>query len=264
MLRALKDRKTSLAIFCIAGITLLTVYISIFPMIQKQTQQLEKVMKAYPEAFLKAFNIEDMSFSTVEKFLAAEQYSFTWPLLAMFLAISFSSSIVRDIERGTIDFMLTRPISRVKLYFGRALASSVAVLAFVLFSIAAAVPIAKIAGIEIAVKNHVLMTFVGFLFGISIVGIASLIGAWASERGRANMMTGGILVVMYVANILAQLKDNLHWMRYISLFHYFDSHAALIHGELNVTSVLVLLAVAIVTLACGAFIFNKRDIYAAA
>jgi ABC-2 type transport system permease protein len=262
ILRALKDKKFSLILFCAAGIFFLIMYVALFPAIQKQSAQLTKVLESYPQGVLKAFNMEDLNFSTLEKFLAAEQYSFTWPLLVIFLAVSFSGSLVRDIERGTIDFALTRPISRFRLYAGRVLASLSAVYLFVLASILLAVPIAAVFGVPIIARNHMIMTMAGLLFGTAIVGIASFFGAWFSERGKAYAATGGVVLTMYVFNIIANLKENLSWLHYLSLFHYFDATAALAHGQLSLGSGAVLVGVALVTLAGGALIFQRRDLTA--
>ena len=262
--RALRDKKSSLIIFCVAGILLLVLYIALFPSIQEQSSQMAKIFDSYPKAMLKILNVEDLNFSTIEKFLAIEQYSFTWPLLIIFLAVSFSGSLVRDIERGTIDFVLTRPLSRMRLYIGRVLASLSAVLAFSVASILSAIPIAAIAGIDFIAGNHFKMLVVGFSFGAAIVGLASLAGTLYSERGKTYLATGGVLILMYVFNIIAKLKDGLSGLQYFSLFHYLDASSVLAQGTMPWSAVFALLYFAVLTIIAGALIFQRRDIHAAA
>ncbi|HLE57841.1 MAG TPA: ABC transporter permease subunit [Rhodothermia bacterium] len=261
-LRALRDKQFALAMFCTAGLLFLVLYIALFPTIQLQSEQLTKALGNYPKPLLKALNVEEINFSTLEKFLAVEEYSFTWPLLMIFLAVSFAGSLVRDIERGTIDFALTRPISRFKLYLGRVSASLGAVAAFSIASILVAIPISVGMGVDVIASNHVMMTAMGFIFGAAIVGIASLFGSVFSERGRAYTATGGLLLAMYIVNIVAQLKDGLSTLQYVSIFHYFDANAALTRGELSWGSIAVLVGVSLVTLALGALNFERRDIAA--
>ena len=42
------------------------------------------------------------------------------------------------------------------------------------------------------------------------------------DRGRAGGLVAGILIVMYLANVIAQLSPDLEGSASLSLFHYFD------------------------------------------
>ena len=135
---------------------------------------------------------------------------------------------------------------------------------FSIASILSVIPIAAIAGIDFIAGNHFKMVIVGFSFGAAIVGLASLAGALYSERGKTYLVTGGVLILMYVFNIVAKLKEGLSGLQYFSLFHYLDASSVLAQGIMSWSAVFALLYFAILTIIAGALIFQRRDIHAVA
>jgi ABC-2 type transport system permease protein len=236
-------------------------YVAMFPSIQAQAANFDELMKNYPEALMKAFNLEELSFNTLEKFLAMEQFSFVWPLMVMFMLISLAgASIAKEIERGTMELLLSRPISRIKIFFSRYLAGLASLFAFTIFSIFAVVPLAKLHHLDYVFANHLTVAMLGFLFGWAIFSLAMMFSAMFSERGKVYMLTGGILLLMYVLNIVAALKENLDKLKYISFFHYFDTQQALVYNVIKEEAILVFAGVTIVCTICGALWFKKRDV----
>ena len=121
-------------------------------------------------------------------------------------------------------------------------------------------PLAGLHNIEFVFGNYLTIGILCFLFGWAVFSLAMMFSALFSERSKTYMMTGGILIVMYVVNIVATLKDSFDKIKFASFFHYFDSSNALIHNTLNTTSVLVFAGLAIVCTLVGAWWFKKRDI----
>ena len=135
-LRVLKDRKASLIIYCLTGIGLLWLFIAAYPIVQEQTMAIMELLEGMPEGFMKAFGMESDSFTTVEGFLAAKQYSATWPLMVILLLASLAGTIIAgEIESGSMEITLSRPISRTKIYFGRYLAGLMSLFVFNIFSV---------------------------------------------------------------------------------------------------------------------------------
>lgn len=74
------------------------------------------------------------------------------------------------------------------------------------------------------------------------------------------MTAGGILIIMYVLNIIAALKDNLKNLKYLSFFYYYDPDQALIKNIINNTGVLVFIIVIVVCTVLAVVWFKKRDV----
>ncbi|KKR34513.1 MAG: hypothetical protein UT66_C0022G0006 [candidate division CPR2 bacterium GW2011_GWC1_39_9] len=248
-LRTIKNKRTAIIAYIVSGIAFLLMYIPIYPSFASSGKQLVEIMKNYPQGFLKAFGIEDIAqaFLSLEGYLSTEHFGFVWPLVLIFLALSFAgNSIAGEIEKGTMEVVLSQPISRLKIYFGKYLGGLGAIVLFVTTSIFASIPIAAIFNVHYVAKGYIYMTILGVLFGIAIYGLAMLCSSFASDKGKANFMTGGVLIAMYVLNILSGLKSNLDDLKYLSFFHYFNASGALLNYKIDSIAILVFVLTTII------------------
>ena len=176
-------------------------------------------MENYPEGMMKAFNIETISFDRLENFLSIENYSIIWPLMAMFMMVSLAGySISKEIEKGTAEILLAKPVSRLKIYFSRYLTGVIVLLAFTFVSVFSAVPLAEIYNVDYAIDHHVKIFILSFLFGWAIFSVSLMLSSMFSEKGRTYAASGGLLLLMYVMNLVASLKEDLGNLRYTSFF----------------------------------------------
>lgn len=261
--RIIKDRRTIFIVYILANIGLLWMYIALFPAFKDQSKAMADMLKAYPESFLKAFNFDIKSFNTIEGFLSTEQFSFMWPLLVILMTVGFAgTAFAGEIEKGTIEILLSQPITRLKLFMSRYLAGFFSLIIFVLFSVFAAVPIISAYNIDFKMENFLTMAILAFIFGLAIYSIGMFLSAVFSDKGKVYFITGGLLVLMYVLNIVSALKDNLSDLKYASFFYYFNPSKALINNEIDHWAYLIFLGVALVLTIFGAAWFQKRDIAA--
>jgi len=261
--QTIKDRKMSLLIYCLFAIFFLWMYVAMFPSIRDKSAEMTKLLEAYPKSFMDAFGLkmEELSFTKLESFLAMEQFSFVWPIMMIALMVSLGgSAIAGEIEKGTIETLLSQPISRLKIFFAKYLAGVFNLVVFTIVSIFAVIPMAAAYNIDIQRTNYLTIAVLSLAFGLAILSIASLMSAIFSEKGRAYFLVVGLIVLMYVAKIVANLKESLSDLKYFSFFYYYDSSAALIHNSLDKWAIWVFLAVAVVGLAAGAVWFWRRDI----
>lgn len=260
--RFFRDRWVSLVIYVVAGIAFLWMYVALFPYIKSQSDQLNQLLNSYPESMKKAFGMQtSMLFSSLEGYISTEMFSFFWPMLVSFLGVATGALIVAgEIEIGTIELILAQPVSRLKIYFGKYLVGLVNILIFVVLSIIAIVPLAKIYHISYQFSHYINLIFMGLLFATAIFSIATLISAKFSDRGKVYFITAGILIVMYVVNIISGLKDNLKNLQYFSFLHYFKAGDILVNNKVEVTSIIVFISIIILSTLLGAWIFVRRDI----
>lgn len=259
--RAIKDRRILLLIYILSSIVLLWMYIALFPAFKDQSASLEQLIKNYPESFLKAFNFDIKSFTTVEGYLATEQFSFVWPMMMIFMMVGYAgSALAGEIEKGTIEVLLAQPIARAKVFLSRYLAGFMMLVVFVIFSVFSALPLSRAYDINFTSENFVTMAILSLLFGSSVYSIGFFLSSIFSDRGKVFFISGGILVAMYVLNILAAIKESLADLKYVSFFYYFNPSKALIYNQIDPWAYLVFLGAALVLTFAGLIIFMRRDV----
>lgn len=259
----LRDKLRFLLIMALSVVGFQEMYIALFPEIQKQADQLNQLLQAYPESFMKAFGIDSATsmFNTLENYLSTEMFTFFWPILMIVTAVSLAGyAVAGDVDKGTIEMVLSQPISRVRLFISRYLAGALGLIVFSAVSAFSPVVWAELHGINYDLSKFAVLSLGCILFSMAVFGLAMLVSSLASDKGRVGMITGGSLVLMYVLNILAGLQERLENLKYFSFFNYYRGEVLLGKGEFVDWSVIVLGGFALLSAIAALVIFKKRDI----
>lgn len=228
--------------------------VAIYPSVESA---LAKAIRSYPKALKEAFGVGDLS--TVEQYLHAEMLSLIVPLAVGYLALrAVASALSGAAESGRLDVLLSAPVSR------RTVASS----AFVS------------AGIELAAVLAIalLLTVIGSLlsgahlsFGPAVAGFANVwplallfagfgivVTGWSLRTSIVTGSLAGVLVGMYVLDLVGRLDTSLDGVRYASVFRYYGNA---IEGGIDPLSFIGVTVAAVLLAAIGTLLFDRRDLY---
>jgi len=172
-------------------------------------------------------------------------------------------SIAGEIEAGTLDLVLSRPVERT-----RYLAS------YLVFILAALAAIAALYGAGAYAAWLIVHPDPGTLSGASlaraslylalllwaIAGYSLLCSACARERGRALGLAIGLTIGLYAWNFLASLIGALAPFARISPWYWFNPSPVLAGGAFPYGDALVLAAVAAACCAVATAQFLRRDV----
>ncbi|HET7574044.1 MAG TPA: ABC transporter permease subunit [Solirubrobacterales bacterium] len=227
--------------------------VAIYPSVE---DALAKAIASYPEALKQAFGIAELA--SVEQYLNAEMLSLIVPLAVGYLAVrSVASGLSGAAESGRLDVLLSAPVSRRRLVasaFGAAAIELAAVLAV---------------GLAICLLGS-LAAGAGLSFGKALAGYANvwplallfaafgvLVTAWSLRTSVVTGSVAGLLVAMYVADLVGRLDTSLDWVRYASVFRYYGSA---IEEGIDPLAFLGIAAAAVLVTALGALLFDRRDL----
>lgn len=253
--KALRDQRRGLLGWGIGTAATVLVMAAIWPSFSEA--DVNALLESYPSDLLDAFNVTAMD--TGVGFLNAELFSIVLPAMFIVYAVGRGSRLLAgEEEAGTLAIVLTMPITRARVLVHKAagLAAGLGVLALVL---AAAIVVASpVFGMDVPVRDTLLgaltQWFIGLEFGLSALALAAATGRRALAIGVPAALAAGT----YLAHLVAQLVDSLHWLRWISPFH-----AATTGGPLGPD--LPALAwtmplVGLVALAIAAPVLHSRDV----
>ncbi len=184
--------------------------------------------------------------------------------LNLVFAVGFTTAaIAGERQRGTLEVLLSRPISRRRVYGTLALAGALFVGVATLGSIAGSVIGSSLTGrtAELGVGQLPLLWFNGALLYWAIGAIALLASASFDRLSQALGLTLAIVVVSYFLDVLGSLWPDAEGLQPYSLFYYFDPKAILT-GFPDAADLAVLGAVALVAIGLTLIIFPRRDLAA--
>ena len=259
--RSLKDKKITLLVLCLVGIGFVFMYSAIFPSIKSQSDTFNELLKAYPMDVMKAMGIDSLDMSTLQSFLCMEYFSLLWPILAIMVGVTFAGySLAGEIEAGTMPLLLSLPLSRQKIFWGKFLATVMAIAIFTVATTWVVWPIGAIFGAKIPLGNLAWLSLFAFLFCLTVAGVATFFSAIFNEKGRAYFISTGIFLLMYVASAVAALKEQFSDLRFVSLFSYFKATSILVYGQINTQIYWFTLIVTFVLVMAACAWFTRKNI----
>jgi len=229
--------------------------VAIFPSVE---DSISKAVQGYPQGLKEAFGIGELS--NVEQYLQAEMLSLIVPLALGYLAVrAIASGLTGAAESGRLDVLLSAPVSRTRLVLAGFLATAVE-LAAVLLVTAALTGLGSIlsgAGLDAGAAAE------GFANVWPLALLFAGCGAVAAGFSlRTSVVTGsvaGVLVAMYVVDLVGRLDPDLDGLRYLSVFKYYGN--AIEDGIEPLAFAGVTLAACLLA-AVGAWLFERRDLAA--
>jgi ABC-2 type transport system permease protein len=187
-------------------------------------------------------------------------------ILNSVFAVGFSTAaIAGERQRGTLEVLLARPLSRRRTYVTLLVATLTFVGVGVLATMLGATIGSTIAGVldELPAERLPLLWLNGFLlFGaVAAIGLATSVSF--DRLTPALGITAGIVVVMYFLEVLGTFWPDARFLQPYSLFHYYQPKEVL-EGTAPVINFALPAFVAVVAIAWALFEFPRRDLAAPA
>ena len=185
-------------------------------------------------------------------------------ILTSVFAVGFSSAaIAGERQRGTLEVALARPISRRMLYLNLLAASFAFIAILIAALLAGGISGATFAGVirELALSNLPLLWLNGVLLFGAFAAIALAASVSFDRLTPAVGVTLGIVIAMYVLEVLGSLWPAAEWLQPYSLFHYFKAKSILT-GVAAPVDMGVLAAAILLAMAWALVVFPRRDLAA--
>jgi ABC-type transport system involved in multi-copper enzyme maturation permease subunit len=99
-------------------------------------------------------------------------------------------------------------------------------------------------------------------FAWAIAGFATLLSVVTLSRGSAGGITVGVLLAMYLANIVSAIEPKLAWLANLSIFGHFNAEGLIDAGLVPWADVGLFAAIAAACWIAALALFGRRDLAA--
>jgi ABC-2 type transport system permease protein len=198
--------------------------------------------------------------ATIQGWLRAEIMAVYGPVVFAVIAITSATATTAGEEEGHVfALVLAKPVPRRRLLLAKA-----AAIALLLGALAVAVLVGlriavAIAGGGVATAHLAAAALHLLAFGLGVGALALALGAGTGQRGLAAGVAAGITLVMYLINGIAPVSDATSWLRYLTLFHYYEGGDPIANG-IDAAGLAVLVLVTTVLLSVAVVAFERRDL----
>lgn len=251
-------RKSILIWAC--SMSLLTVaYIFLFKGLEKDIESFKQFLNNMPDAIKLSLNILVDSISTLEGFYAII-FSFV-VLCGAIQAMNLGTAIVsKEVREKTVDFLMTRPVSRVRIMTAKLLAALVAILLtniiYQVITLFTAIAVVDVFRLKVFFMISLTLFFVQLMF-LSVGIFISIIAR------KINSVISVSLSTVFGLYVLGSLGSFLgeEAVRYFSPFRYFDTTYIMKHTAYETPFVILGSILVIAMIACSYWIYSKKDMH---
>ncbi|MET3982989.1 ABC transporter permease subunit [Streptomyces sp. PvR034] len=174
-----------------------------------------------------------------------------------------AAAVAADVESGTIELLMVRPVSRLRLLAERTVALGLAALA-----LNAAATLTVAAGVVLSPDIHQQVSLGGVFaagvmgcgFALCMTGPALAVSAWGRRRAQVVGATIAIGAVGFALNFIALAWSKAAPLRFISPFHYYTPGDALAQGHVLWPQLGVLAGVGVLGLFAAHTLLMRRDL----
>lgn len=210
----------------------------------------------YPESLREAFNLQ--SLTTIEPYLSSQVYNYL-PLVLMFIPITiFAGAIAGAEERGSLDLLFGNPLPRPVYVVAYWLAVAIMMLAMLVVLGVASWLAGAAADAGLGFGEAMAAALNVFPITMAAGGLALALSATVRQKAIAIGVPAALLFLMYLADILGKIVDDVAAVRNVS---FFKAYGDPLQEGMSWVGAAVLLAIAIILAALAIPLFNRRDIY---
>ncbi|MAT07820.1 MAG: ABC transporter permease subunit [Dehalococcoidia bacterium] len=255
----LRGSKVSVPVLCFAALLFSFVFLAtfdafgdmFFEMIETMPQGFRALIKASGE-----YASEEMGYLAV---------GFREPIyliiILSFVIASSSSAIAKEIERGTIFLLLSRPVSREDFFLAKLATTFIGTVLLLCFAILGTWLGSIVFGVNGIDYDLVFKIQINvFFLALAVAGIGYLISSMLSEGGKTLALSSGVTVLMFFIEFLADSLPSIDWIGYVSVFHYYEPSILVNSESLSWVNLSILIIVGFIGLTLATIMFKRRDI----
>jgi ABC-2 type transport system permease protein len=206
------QRRSSIFWWAVGTMGFVVLSIGFYASFRGQADQLNSALDKIPPAAKSLVAGGNLNIISPDGFLNARLYYLMLPMLLSILAIGLGSSLVaREEDDGTLELLLSRPVSRARLLSGKAWAGFV-ILSFVgLSALAVTIITCELVKLYEPVANIILANFMTMLLALLFGTLAFCL----TTIGRTRSASIGITVFVALGGyVVVSLAENVHWLKW--------------------------------------------------
>ncbi|WP_377889054.1 ABC transporter permease subunit [Alkalihalobacillus sp. R86527] len=258
--REMKKNIKSLMIWSVilAGIILMT--LSIYPQFTQDQQTMEDLLSAYPDSFKQAFGMDRLDIGSLLGFYGMQVHFMTTLFGSIFAVMLSSNMIAKEENEKTIEFLLSKPITRVRVITEKLLAvlSNIVILNSVI--VVVCLIGFQFADENIPIKTFSLLILGTFLMHVTFATVAYFLSAIMKKSRTITSISLGLVLISYFLSVIAGITSSLDFLKYFSLFEYIDAADVISTESLHSLYVGIMLGVITLSIWGTFHYYRKKDI----
>ncbi len=255
--KALRDQRRPLIGWGAGLAAIAAMYAAFYPSIRDSAADLQGYIDNLPEALQ---TVIGTGFTTPAGYLRSETFGTLGPVLFLMYAIGAGArAIAAEEEAGTLDLLLSTPVSRGQVLASKATGILVTTAAFATILCVTLATVGPPFDLTVPVGDIAAACLMLLLLALAFGALALAVGSATGRHGAAQAVVGAIAVFTFILNALAPTVEALEPLRPLSPFYWYIEPDPLTSG-IVATNGAVLVSIAVLGYAVAAITLNRRDL----
>jgi len=199
---------------------------------------------------------------SIKGFMSFELFSSLTLFIIIYFLVQYAGAFSSEMENRTIDIILSTPLSRRRLFISRYLSwvavNLIVIVGWTVFMYVGVVSIGETANAPLA--DIARTTFLFLPFALTVQGFCMLTSVATHDSRKAYGIAFGIYYGMYVLRIVSMLSERMSFLKYFTIFQYWDYNAVFVAGVVRWGGILLLTLLSIGLFIAGLTVFQRKDL----
>lgn len=258
-IQEIKRQRTAVLIWSLSIGLLLAVCVLMYPDMESEMEGVTEMFSSMGN-FTAAFGMDQLNFGTLIGFYGVEGGNILGIGGAFFAAITGIAALMKEERDRTAEFLLTHPVSRVKVITEKLLGTIALIIILNLIVLICSWVSVAIIGSEIEWSDVLLLHLAYLLLQFEIAGICFGASAFISRSGMGIGI--GVAAIMYFLNIVANISSDAKVLKYITPFGYTEASDIINDHALNMEYLACGMIIMVVGIVVAYVKYMKKDIRA--
>lgn len=257
--RELKYSRKSMIWWSVGIFFMVVSGMSKFGNMEKSGQSVNELLRSMPKSLQAIFGITSLDLST-----ALGYYGMLFSylvLMATIHAVMLGANMIAKEERDkTSEFLMVKPVSRVKIISAKLAASVVLLIIFNFVTYGFSVAMVKHydAGADLGEVGKLMIAL--FLLQFLFLTVGMVMAATSKRPRSATSIATGLLLITYILSIVIELNSKLEALKYVTPFKYFEAKHLLGSGGFEAGFVGLTVVIIVGGLVLTYVLYRKRDL----
>lgn len=260
-LHELAAYRKSTIIWTCSLITLVVLFLAMFPAFSKEAEAFKEIMKGFPEPVRKAMGFSVDSMSSILGFYS---YMFLYTTLCGAIqAMNLGTSIIsKESREKTADFLLTKPVTRRSIMTSKLMAAlSCLVITNVAYLVVTSIMVSVVSTKEYSYKIFFMISITLFFVQLMFLALGIIISVVMPRIKSVLPISLGTVFTFFIIGMFAATSGD-DAMRYITPFKYFSTNYIMKNSAYEVSFIIIEIGFIVSAITASYFVYSKKDIHA--
>lgn len=259
--KELKINFKSLLIWTLIICIMLIVVFLIYPYMNENSglNKIDEMMKMFPKEILEAFNMDSFSIATVFGWIKTEGYVFIILIGSIYSAILGSNILSNEEKDKTIEFLISKPITRNKIITSKLTCAFIDIFIFNLL-----VFLVELVGLSLSNELDfallLKMSVSPLLLYYIMFSVSILITTMINNPKKTIYIGLSVAFIPYILQLLGTISDKIEILKNISFYEFISLKYLVNNGHINYTYLIIGFSIIIVCITSTYIIYNKKEL----